>query len=277
MTMNNEKIIVSLTTWKPRITNIPYVLDRIFEQTVPPDLVVLNLAEGEEVPDNIFQYLSRKNVEINFVPDTKVYKKIIPTLLKYPDDCIICIDDDWLYPPDMIEDLIRIHEKHPNNPISGNRELYNGYACHCGCASLVKASFLDLTLITKDIMNNCPSDDIVYTYLATKSGHPYLWSRNLYYTNMKPYNAASSYTVSDLEKDYVGISWNYLEKHYGVLDQPIDYYIPDLEVRQIVSCIMSRRESAANVAGRKEVTSKLPYKIGHFILSPFSFILKKIT
>ena len=42
--------------------------------------------------------------------------KIIPTLKLYPNDCIIGIDDDWLYPPTMIEDLWNTHIKYPNNP-----------------------------------------------------------------------------------------------------------------------------------------------------------------
>ena len=121
--MNKERIIVSLTTWEKRLSNIPAVLDTIFCQTRPPDLIVLNLNEDEIVPDYVNEYLTTHNVIINRVPYKKVYKKIIPTLKLYPNDCIIGIDDDWLYPPTMIEDLWNTHLKYPNNPISGNREF----------------------------------------------------------------------------------------------------------------------------------------------------------
>ena len=81
-----ERIIVSLTTWSKRIGNIPVVLDTIFNQTVQPDLVVLNLAHDEIIPEDVKHYINSHNIEINRVKDTKVYKKLIPTLKKYPND-----------------------------------------------------------------------------------------------------------------------------------------------------------------------------------------------
>ena len=193
--MVNERIIVSLTTWEKRIGNIPAVLDTIFGQTMRPDIVVLNLSEGLVIPDEISNYLDTHNVEINRVTYEKVYKKLIPTLIKYPEDCIINIDDDWLYPPKMIEDFWNIHKQYPNNPISGNREFVAGLPCHCGCASLTKAVFLgDLSMIDKDVMHNCPSDDSVYTYFSARSGHPYVWSSGLYHINLQPYNQFDPYT-----------------------------------------------------------------------------------
>ena len=170
-----EKIIVSLTSYGKRLNNLPVVLDTMYAQTLPPDLVVLNLAYEEILPKDVENYLRSHNVEINRVADTKVYKKIIPTLKKYPDDCIICIDDDWLYPPQMIEDFMNIHKKYPNNPISGNKFIYKGMQCHCGCASLVKKEYFGeyLDLFDNDIYVNCKSDDVFYTYCAAKNNIPY--------------------------------------------------------------------------------------------------------
>lgn len=169
-----EKIIVTLTTWSKRISNIPIVLDTIYKQTLPPDLVVLNLAFDEVIPTDVQQYLDQHSVEVNRVEDTKVYKKLIPTLKKYPHDCIISIDDDWLYPEGMIEEFVKFHKLYPNNPISGNKEVFCGIQCHCGCASLTKASFWGeyLNMIDGDVIVNCPSDDMVYSYLSTLAGHP---------------------------------------------------------------------------------------------------------
>ena len=74
----NEEIIVSLTTWSARIKNIPVVLDSIYNQTIKPNKVVLNLSVGEIVPSELEHYITEHQIEVNYVPDTKVYKKTFP-------------------------------------------------------------------------------------------------------------------------------------------------------------------------------------------------------
>ena len=57
-----EQLIVSLTTWKPRIGNIPAVLDSIYAQTLPPDKVVLNLSYDEFIPTEVQSYIDAHGV-----------------------------------------------------------------------------------------------------------------------------------------------------------------------------------------------------------------------
>lgn len=274
--MNKERIIVSLTSWEKRFSNIPAVLDTIFCQTRPPDLIVLNLNEDEIVPDYVNEYLTTYNVIINRVPYKKVYKKIIPTLKLYPNDCIIGIDDDWLYPPTMIEDLWNTHIKYPNNPISGNREFINGYTCHCGCASLTKASFFDnINLIDQEVMNNCPSDDAVYTYFSVRSGHPYVWAKGLYYTNMQAYNSIESYSPSDRVFDAVGISWQYLISRFGDLKPLNELFLQDEMIRNIIQKKQEFEISKAFSDGKKSIQSTIAYKISSAIFKPFRWLTKK--
>lgn len=215
--MGNEKIIVSLTTWAPRIMNIPVVLDSIFAQTVQPDIVVLNLSEGENVPETVDEYLKQHDVEVHFVPDTKVYKKLIPTLRRYPDDCVIAIDDDWIYPAGMIADFVTVHKNFPGNPISGNRVIYHGNKCHCGCASLMKLEWLGryVDLVDDEFMKGCPCDDLAYTYLVKKNGLKYVCTTDEYSSNMQSYCASSPYSESD--EGRLAESWNYLVTHYGTI------------------------------------------------------------
>ena len=274
--MKTERIIVSLTTWEKRIDNIPTVLDTIFAQTTPPDLVVLNIKEDLLIPDWVLRYLTEHQVEINIVSLEKVYKKIIPTLKKYPDDCIINIDDDWLYPSTMIEDFWTIHLKYPNNPISGNREFIKGLTCHCGCASLTKASFFDnLDLIDKDVMENCPSDDAVFTYFAARSNRPYVWTDGLYFINLEPFNPNEPYTESDLIVDAVGESWDYLVSRFGDIQPLEELLILD---RMILNILQKKQEfeiSKAISDGRRSVRSSSAYKTGNFLLKPFFWLSKK--
>lgn len=210
-----EQLIVSMTSWAPRFKNLPTVLDSIFSQSLTPDKVVLNIGVDEHVPESIQEYLDIHNVEINRVIDTKVYKKLIPTLLKYPEACVVSIDDDWIYPRGMLEEFMRIHQQNPHNPISGNRQRSFHMSCHCGCASLTKREFFGdyLDMVDADLMANCPSDDMTYTFMARKNGYEYIRTENLYYENMTPYNPAESY--SNVEGNPVFRSWEYLSERFG--------------------------------------------------------------
>lgn len=263
--MCSERIIISLTTWAPRIHNIPIVLDSIYAQTLPPDLVVINFSEGEIIPNDIQKYLDEHQVECNFVPDTKVYKKLIPTLKKYPNDCVISIDDDFIYPAGMIEDFWTMHKRYPNNPISGNRSICNNLQCHCGCASLTKSSYFSESFecIDSDMMKNCPSDDIVYTFLAKIVGNPYITTKNEYFTNLTSVNPVESYSFT--HKSAISDSIQYLEKRFGEIEHPFTLYITDSYIRTLVENIIS--ESLQLSEHRK--TTKA-YMIGKMILKPFN-------
>ena len=278
--MMNERIIVSMTTWSKRIHNIPAVLDTIFSQTLSPDGVVLNLSDGEIIPQVVKDYIENKSVEIHFVPDTKVYKKLLPTLKRYPNDCVISIDDDWLYPINMVEDFVHVHQIYPNNPISGNRAVKHELQCHCGCASLMKASFLGdfLDKIDDEVMSNCPSDDIVYTYFANKAGYPYVRTTDEYFMNMIPYNSEESYSGSSVDGGGIEKSFQYLVDKFGPLPQFVSSYIPDKELADLLYDIYVRSAQSEFVngvmEGRNEIYKSLRYRIGNLLVSPISKVMQ---
>lgn len=210
-----ETIIVTLTTWTKRIHNIPKVLDSIYAQSLPADYVVLNLAFDEVIPLEVDKYIHMHSVIINRVPDTKVYKKLLPTLKMFRDACVINIDDDWLYPRNMIEEFMATHKRYPNNPITGNYICFKHLNCHCGCASLTKYSFFDkwLDLVDDETILNCPSDDIVFTYLAARNGRYYIRTQNTYFLNMEPINNENSYSSRLFQPEKKSLS--YLEDRFG--------------------------------------------------------------
>ncbi|MCR5555529.1 MAG: hypothetical protein K6F29_08360 [Bacteroidales bacterium] len=277
-----EKIIVSLTSYGERLNNLPVVLDTIYAQTLPPDLVVLNLAYEEVLPKEVEDYLRIHHAEINRVVDTKVYKKIIPTLKKYPDDCIIGIDDDWLYPPQMIEDFMNIHKKYPNNPISGNKFIYKGMQCHCGCASLVKKEYFGeyLDLFDNDIYVNCKSDDVFYTYCAAKNNIPYVRTQNEYFLNMKSFNSIESYSENNLNE--IEKSFEYLINNYGNIDSVVKNYFSlpsNEEINEIIYDIEQKYRlleynNALLFRKYNSVLNSSAFKLGCFLLQPIYFIKK---
>ena len=287
--MYKERVIVSLTTYCKRIANIPVVLDTIFAQTMPPDIVVLNLAIDEVIPDDVKDYIETHSIEVNRVYDTKVYKKLIPTLKRYPNDCIISIDDDWLYPDGMIEDFMHIHSLYPEFPISGNKSAVGNMQCHCGCASLTKASYFGkwLDLIDSDVIQHCSSDDIVYTFMANKAGNPYIITENDYFVNMSPYGGDHGYSDSIVDHDGIVKSLDYLVARFGsVTTNLVSSYMKDtnmylasvIESVQTNTCVRYGRlmEEQGYWRGVKEMKSSRPFRIGQAILSPLKIFVKKL-
>ncbi|MBQ8704668.1 MAG: hypothetical protein IJ524_09915 [Bacteroidales bacterium] len=263
-----EKIIVTLTSYKHRLANLPTVLDTIFVQNMPPDVVVLNIAYGEVLPDNVADYLKDHGVDIFRVADTKVYKKLIPTLKRYPHDVIITIDDDFLYPSGMIEDFMSIHTKHPNNPISGNQEVFYGMQCHCGCASLTKAKFFGeyLYQINDELIKNCPSDDMVYTFFALKAGYPYLQTENEYFLNMIECNINGNKSYTDMINGDTGVinTYRYLVNRFGELKNTTALYVHDEDIAKVIDNIHKKTEWKIE----NEIRSSHAYRLGKKILKP---------
>lgn len=275
-TMRQERVIVSLTTWKKRINNIPTVLDTILAQTVKPDRIVLNLAYNESIPADVQKYIDINHIELNYTSDTKVYKKLLPTLEKYPDDVVISIDDDWLYPQEMIADFIDIHSKYPNNPVSGNRVIYSGMQCHCGCASLTKKEYFGsyFDKIDAEVMKNCPSDDITYTFFATKAGHPYLTTKHQYFVNLTPFNDVEGYSEKFGNDTGIETSLLYLTEKFGNIPCFIDSYIPDPFIAEIVGRIYHENTISACHTAAQAVRATKTYKIGRILTQPRRFIKK---
>ena len=270
----NERTIVSLTSYEPRFQNLPTVLDTILAQAVKPDLIVLNLAHEAIVPNDVQEYLDRHNIEVFRVEDTKVYKKLIPTLKRYPNDIVISIDDDWLYPEEMIADFLERHSQYPNHPISGNKLVFSEMICHCGCASLTKAEFFGeyLDMIDQKIIQNCSCDDIVYTFFANKAGHPYITTEKEYFTNLAPYNEGHGYSETFEEEHRVEKSFSFLIQKYGAPPHFTDTYISDPYIADLLYHIHTadKRNSIKNT--QIEIRSSARYKLGKLLLKPFSFM-----
>lgn len=118
--IHGKKIIVSLTTFGKRINNVYLTIESIMRQTVKPNKIILWLANDEFSIDTIPQTLKtqqERGLDIRFCDDLLSYKKLIPTLLSYPNDTIITIDDDIIYPSNLLDTLITEHIKRPNEVI----------------------------------------------------------------------------------------------------------------------------------------------------------------
>ncbi len=113
------RLIVSLTSFAQRMHTLDIVLYSIFNQSLLPDKIVLNLSleefpNGElDVPRSVLQFKSR-GLEILFCEkNERAYKKLIPALKAYPDDIIVTVDDDIYYPKNTLNLLYQAYKKEP--------------------------------------------------------------------------------------------------------------------------------------------------------------------
>lgn len=98
-------LVVSLTSYPARFGSLGLALQGILRQTVRPDHVILWLDEGDEatLPPDI---PAMPGLTIRFCPRWRSYKKIVPTLLTYPDAFVVTADDDVYYAADWLETLV---------------------------------------------------------------------------------------------------------------------------------------------------------------------------
>jgi hypothetical protein len=123
--------IFSLTSYPARYQYLPAILDSLRNQKIRAQNIILNIAEEEKKNLKINSY---SGVEINFVENLKAMKKLLPTLLSHPNEHIITVDDDTIYPTDLSEKLIQGLSNNPNHVVAGrarkitkNKDGFNKY------------------------------------------------------------------------------------------------------------------------------------------------------
>ena len=115
--INNKKVIVSITSYPPRIFKIEKTLKCIFSQSVLPDKVVLYLVKSDfeniELPKFLVKYY-KKGLEIHWCEKNyKVHTKYFFAFQEYPNDLVITFDDDMVYASTAIEELIQGYRNYP--------------------------------------------------------------------------------------------------------------------------------------------------------------------
>lgn len=105
---DDHQIIVSLTTFGTRLSQVYLTIESIMQQSKKANRIVLWLSkdiEGEILPQTLVNQMKR-GLEIYYCDDIRSYKKLIPSLKKFPNDAIITIDDDVIYHVLTLESLI---------------------------------------------------------------------------------------------------------------------------------------------------------------------------
>lgn len=112
-------VVVSLTTFPARVNSVWIAVESILRQSVLPERVVIVLAADEFEGIALPSRLTRSGrVELLWVKrNTRSYKKYIPVRRKYPDAVIVTADDDVMYPPSWLSDLLNEHKASPSHII----------------------------------------------------------------------------------------------------------------------------------------------------------------
>ncbi|WP_377109554.1 glycosyl transferase [Pseudoalteromonas sp. R86517] len=114
---DKSDFLVSFTTYSKRIHSVHLMIESLGEQTIKANKLILWLDEDEFNPNNIPEVLklqSKRGLEIKYCKNYRSYKKLIPTLLDNTSTNIVTVDDDILYPSDMLELLVKESKDYPN-------------------------------------------------------------------------------------------------------------------------------------------------------------------
>jgi hypothetical protein len=102
------ELIVSLTSYGPRLGTVVKTVRSILLQGVIPDRVVLWVTpeDFKSLPQDLLS-LTGNIFEVRTFRDLKSYMKIIPALETWPEAFIITADDDLYYEPNWLGILVR--------------------------------------------------------------------------------------------------------------------------------------------------------------------------
>ncbi len=113
------KYILSCTTTVNRLDIFYYGIQSLLNQTLTPDLFIVNISEDDFKPKGnkeLPSWLNNPKVKINLTKDIGPYTKLIPTFgfADSENDIIITADDDIIYHKDWLKQLVESSMNNPN-------------------------------------------------------------------------------------------------------------------------------------------------------------------
>ncbi len=225
ITGDDNGLIVSLTSFPERIEEVHYTIYSLLTQTIKPAKVVLWLA-NEEFPNlekDIERLLKlRKNgLSIEWCNNIYSYKKLIPSLKKYPNNDIVTADDDIYYESEWLKKLIDSRNDNPNciichraHRIKIYKNEIDSYKKWRKKIKAQKASFLNFLTGAGGVLYpaNCFYKDILneklFMKLAPKADDIWFWA-------MAILNKTKIYIAKDYIKELIYIN---PERERGLTD-----------------------------------------------------------
>ena len=109
-------VVVSLTSYRPRLKSAIVCIETLLQQSVRPDRLILWLAHDEDIAGvaGSLRRLEQRGLEVRRCEDWRSFKKIIPTIREFPEAVIVTADDDVFYPRKWLEKLLDAYGTEPN-------------------------------------------------------------------------------------------------------------------------------------------------------------------
>ena len=116
---SEPELVVSLTTYPKRMPLVYKAIDSLLLQDPRPDHVVLYLAEEEfpthELPHDLELRLAREpRFEVRYVENLRSHKKYYYVFRDFPGANVVLVDDDLVYPPNMLRALLVQYRRTPH-------------------------------------------------------------------------------------------------------------------------------------------------------------------
>lgn len=115
------KVIVSFTSYPPRINSVHKVVESLYRQTVQADEIILYLSIVEfpgmeaDLPETLRRLIGKGGFRVQWVHgNLKSHKKYYYALQEYKDAVVITADDDKIYARTMIDDLVKSYKRFPD-------------------------------------------------------------------------------------------------------------------------------------------------------------------
>lgn len=118
--INDESnIIVSLTSFPARIDSVWITIETLLNQTYQPKKIILWLAENQfednmSLPKSLTRLIKR-GLEIRFCDDLRSHKKYYYAMKEFGKNIIITVDDDIIYPSNLINNLYNTYKIFPSS------------------------------------------------------------------------------------------------------------------------------------------------------------------
>lgn len=116
---DRPEIVVSLTSFGERLKNdAEIVIQNMMRiQSIKPDKIVLSIYKDDEknLTQKMLDFERTGKLEIiRWEENLRPHLKYYPAMLRYPDSCIVTVDDDIIYSRDMLKNLLTSYRKHPD-------------------------------------------------------------------------------------------------------------------------------------------------------------------
>lgn len=261
---NEPRVIVSLTSFPPRLPKLWLVIECLLRQTVKPDAIILYLTASQvESIDALPRKLreqQKRGLQIVLCPDAiRSHTKYYYAISQNPNDIVITVDDDLFYRTTLVEKHLEAHRKYPKAIIAnwvkeilpttplykewpdGKEAKLSNHFLLLGVSSVLyppHALYKDAFLV-KEITELClTADDVWLSCMALLQKTPIYFTNNEY--NHLPITIRNNETL---------ISINY-ERNQVCVDNLNRYYKEKIGIQPFIDL----PDEAENVQARNNIS-----------------------